>query len=184
MTQLDSDTLLKNINGALKSKKLYPAGHPATIAPARKAYQFVTEFLKTKNTLAIGRVNDLLVFESSPVADSDRLYPELSLYMADKNVDALMFEKGVTERELSALFEILSGEQLHGPALQKELYAKGVTHVTLKSIAMARNTDQLLDLKREVRDRYGPFPLAVKKLLTLLELKLLAKSALVSDSLY
>ena len=138
MTQLDSDTLLKNINGALKSKKLYPAGHPATIAPARKAYQFVTEFLKTKNTLAIGRVNDLLVFESSPVADSDRLYPELSLYMAEKNVDALLFEKGVTERELSALFEILSGEQIQGPSLQKELHAKGVTHVTLKSMSMGR----------------------------------------------
>lgn len=50
-----------------------------------------------------------------------------------------------------------------------------------RRLYMAKDTDQLLDLKREVRDRYGPFPLAVKKLMTILELKLLSKVALVSE---
>lgn len=131
----DGTEILKNINASLKSKKLYPQGHPAAVAPLKKSYEMLTETMKGRNNLAIGMVNEALVFEETPVKDYEKLYPEIILHMADKNVDTIIFEKGLTERELSSVVNILcDDENISGSALQKRLHSEGVTHITLKSI--------------------------------------------------
>ncbi|MBI5345178.1 MAG: HD-GYP domain-containing protein, partial [Deltaproteobacteria bacterium] len=134
MNGQDPEALLKTLNAALKSRKLYPPGHPAISAPAKKAYQILTDSLKSKSSMVMGLMNEALVFEEELIKDSERLYPDMIQYMTEKNVDAVIFEKGIMEKELAALFDILSGPAMQGSELQKELHSKGVTHITLKSI--------------------------------------------------
>ncbi len=134
MTDSANETLLKNINASLKSKKLYPQGHPAISAPVNKTFQCLADLLKSRNNIMIGLVNEALVMENEPVQDGDKLYPDLLACMNDKNAGAIIFEKGASLKELTALVDILSGPVLQGAELQKELHAKGVTHITLKSI--------------------------------------------------
>lgn len=138
MNGTEATELLKSINSALKSKKLYPPGHPSIAAPVRKTYQLVTEMLKARNNIIIGLLHESLVIEDNLVVESEKLYPEIILNMADKEVDAIIFEKGLGDRELGNLIDILSGNQLRGKELQKELHAKGVTHITLKSIPVGK----------------------------------------------
>ncbi|MEK7846353.1 MAG: hypothetical protein AAB257_05250, partial [Nitrospinota bacterium] len=52
------DAILKGINSAIKGKKLYPAGHPAATTPMAKAYQVISELLKTHNKIFIGMAKD------------------------------------------------------------------------------------------------------------------------------
>ena len=128
------EAILKNINAALKSRKLYPPGHPAIAAPANKACALLTDELKGINNLAIGLVNETLVFEDDMVEGGEKLYSELIQYMTEKNVEAMIFEKGFSIKELTNIFEILSDSQvLKGPELQQELHMRGVLHITLKS---------------------------------------------------
>lgn len=141
MSIIDRDALLKNINGALKSKRLYPPGHPAIAAPVNKTHQMLLDSFKEKANLVIGVVNEALVFEEDLVPEAERLYPDILRYMKDKNVDAMIFEKGVTQKELSSIFEILSGaNHLQGNELQKEIHHQGITHVTLKSVPTGKKS--------------------------------------------
>jgi putative nucleotidyltransferase with HDIG domain len=134
MSTIAPEEILKSINASLKSRKLYPAGHPAISTPVKKAYELLSVALQQKRSIAVGLVHEAIVFENDPIENSEKLYPDLVEYMTDKNADAILFEKGFLEKELSNLFDILSGPQLQGAGLQKELHAKGVTHITLKSI--------------------------------------------------
>ncbi|MBI2400985.1 MAG: HD domain-containing protein, partial [Deltaproteobacteria bacterium] len=103
------DLILKNINAALRSRKLYPPGHPAIAAPVNK--------------------------EDDMVPAGEKLYPDLIQYMADKSVDAIIFEKGFSGKELADTFEILAGAKVfHGQELQNELHSRGVLRITLKTI--------------------------------------------------
>lgn len=133
------DAILKNINGALKSKKLYPAGHPAVTAPINKLSGFIEDALKTRNNIAVGMVNEALVYEDDLIVDGEKLYPDVIRYMKEKNVNAVIFERGFSLKELAGLIDILSApEVITGSALQKELSAQGVTHITLKSVPEGR----------------------------------------------
>ena len=129
------DAILKNINGALKSKKLYPAGHPAITAPINKLCGFIEDALKARNNIAVGLVNDALVFEDDLIVEGEKLYPDVIHYMKEKNVSAVIFERGFSVKELTGFIDILSGVPvITGPVLQKELSAQGITHITLKSV--------------------------------------------------
>jgi len=129
------DAILKNMNGAMKSKKLYPPGHPAITSLINKLSEFVEDALKARNNIAVGLVNDALVFEDDLIVEGEKLYPDVMHHMKEKNVNAVIFERGFSIKELTGLIDILSGaEILTGSPLQKELSAQGITHITLKSV--------------------------------------------------
>lgn len=135
----DKEVILKSINASLKSKKLYPPGHPAIAAPVNKTYQAIVDALKEKSNIMVGLVNEALMFEDDLIPEGEKLYPDFIQYMNDKNVDAVIFEKGLSVKELSSLFDILSGPNgLQGKELQKELGSKGITHITLKSVPIGK----------------------------------------------
>ncbi len=135
----NNEAILKSINAALKSKKLYPAGHPAIAAPINKAYQVIGDSLKTQNNVMIGMINEALVVEDTLVENSEALYPDLISQMNSRNIDAIIFEKGMSTRELSSVLDVLSGDGgLQGAELQKELHGKGITHITLKSVPFGK----------------------------------------------
>lgn len=135
----NKEAILKNINGVLKSKKLYPPGHPAIAAQVNKVHSLVTDSLKTINNIMISIVNDALVFEEDLIVDGEKLYPDIILYMEEKDADAIIFERGLSIKEVENIIEILCAPNgLKGQELQKELHSKGVTHITLKSIPAGR----------------------------------------------
>ncbi|MBI5970091.1 MAG: HD-GYP domain-containing protein [Deltaproteobacteria bacterium] len=140
MNDIDTrDLLLKNLNGALKSKKLYPPGHPAVAAPAKKSFELVSNALKTSANVMFGIMNGAFVFEGDAIPDGEKLYPDLMSHLTEKNIDAVIFEKGVTEKELINVVDILSGTAaVKGEEIKKELDAKGVTHITLKSMPIGK----------------------------------------------
>lgn len=141
MNAADRDLLLKNINGSLKSKKLYPPGHPAIAAPINKTYQTLMDALKLSNNLMVSVVNEAIVFEDDLMPDSEKLYPDIISYLKDKNVDSIIFERGLSVKELTSLVEILTAPgQLQGKDLQKELHAQNVIHITLKSIPTGKKS--------------------------------------------
>lgn len=141
MNAADRDLLLKNINGSLKSKKLYPPGHPAIAAPINKTYQMLMDALKLSNNLMVSVVNEAIVFEDDLMPESEKLYPDIISYLKDKNVDSIIFERGLSVKELTSLVEILTAPgQLQGKDLQKELHAQSVIHITLKSIPTGKKS--------------------------------------------
>lgn len=137
---INHELILKSLNAALQSKKLYPPGHPSIAAPAKKTSQQIGEFLKEKPKLLVGIVNGALVFDELPVDDAEKSCGDLLEQMNNKAVEAIIFEKGLTEKEFTDFLDILGQEaDIQGTELQKTLGAKGVKHITLKSVPIGKH---------------------------------------------
>src|SRR3970282_478472 len=148
-----TDNILKDINTALKGKKLYPAGHPAITAPVTKAFQTLSEVLKTNNKIFIGMVKDVMVFEDNPIMDADKNLGEFLHTLKQREIEGIIFEKGLMQKEFLNFIDILSGDDvLKGKELQNTLAAKSVMHISVKSI-----------LKRNILEAYNDAVSAVKE---------------------
>lgn len=148
-----TDNILKGVNTALKGKKLYPAGHPAITAPVTKAFQTLSEVLKTNNKIFIGMVKDVMVFEDNPIMDADKNLGEFLHTLKQREIEGIIFEKGLMQKEFLNFIDILSGDDvLKGKELQNTLAAKSVMHISVKSI-----------LRRNILEAYNDAVNAVKE---------------------
>lgn len=130
------DVILKNINSAVKGKKLYPAGHPAIAAPITKAYQAMSELLKTSNKIFVGITKDVMVFEETPLMDAEKTCGELLHQMKVREIEGIIFEKGLMQEEFFSFIDAISGEPIFkGKELQTMLASKSILHITIKSIS-------------------------------------------------
>jgi len=130
------DVILKGINSAVKGKKLYPAGHPAIAAPITKAYQTLSELLKTNNKIFVGITKDVMVFEETPLMDAEKTLGELLHQMKRREIEGIIFEKGLMQEEFFSFIDSLSGETiLKGKELQTMLASRNISHITIKSIS-------------------------------------------------
>ncbi|MBI5048625.1 MAG: HD domain-containing protein [Deltaproteobacteria bacterium] len=130
------DIILKNINSGIKGKKLYPVGHPAIAASMTKAYQTLSELLKTNNKIFVGMAKDVMVFEEIPLMDAEKNLGELIHQINQREIEGIIFEKGLIQKEFFSFIDVLSEENaLKGKELQNMLASKNILHITVKSIS-------------------------------------------------
>ncbi|MBI3399623.1 MAG: HD domain-containing protein [Deltaproteobacteria bacterium] len=134
------DTILKSINSAIRGKKLYPAGHPAIAAPMTKSYQTLSELLRARNKIFIGMAKDVLVFEENPIMDGDKNLGEFIHRLKQKEIEGIIFEKGLLQKEFFSFIDILLiDDMLKGRELQQMLASKNILHISIKSLQTGRN---------------------------------------------
>ncbi len=166
MAQSDRETILRTLNGAIQSKKLYPPGHPSASVPAKKTFEFLSGYFAKKSKLVVGMVDDALVVENAPVVDAARDYPELITSLKQKNLEAIIFKKGINADELLSLFDLLSDEKpMEAEDVEKELALRAIKHVELKTMPkdqrgfLAVYTDAIGVVKNVMGDiRMGKIP--------------------------
>jgi len=144
----DMDGILKDINSALKGKRLYPPGHPGILQPAEKACNGLLELLKSRDEIFLGRLKDVIIFDENPIIDAVRNCGELLRQMEKREIQAITFEKGFLKGEFMNFLDILSSDEpLKGLVLQKAFLSKGITHITLKSIPIGK--EKILEVYQE-----------------------------------
>jgi putative nucleotidyltransferase with HDIG domain len=162
----NKEMILKSFNATLQSKKLYPPGHPSVAAPVKKTFQLIGEFLKENNKLLVGIVDEALVFDELPVEDAEKSYGDLMENMNKMAIEAIIFERGLTEKEFSAFLDLFTaGVSVQGTELQNEVRSRDITHITLKSVPEGKRnlmevyTDAIDVVKNVMNDiRMGKIP--------------------------
>jgi HD-GYP domain-containing protein (c-di-GMP phosphodiesterase class II) len=159
----NTEQILQSINGALQSKKLYPPGHPSAAAPAKKTLAMLTEFLNEKDKLLVGYVDEALIFDDLPVKDAEKNYADMMQLLAEKEIEAIIFEKGVREKDLLNFLDMLGQEGgPKGPELQEDFETMGIKHITIKTIkrGMVEVYNDALGVVKDVMDdiRMGKIP--------------------------
>lgn len=129
----DTEQILRALNAALNSKRLYPSGHPSVVNPARRFEELLLNYLKESDKLIVGVVDGTLIAEDIPVSGSEEQFHEIIEHLKRNGAGAVVFMQGVGKEELSSLLDILTKEPPSEPdELEGELRKKGVTHVNLK----------------------------------------------------
>jgi len=127
--------ILKSLNGALRGTKLYPPGHPAIKSSAMKTGTLIGTMLGERDNFLIGLVEGAIIFDEDPVADSERMYPDLIGFMREKKLASIIFERGVMNEEVFGLVEILTGPPMVESELKNAVLARGITHIKVKPAA-------------------------------------------------
>lgn len=161
MTSLeDSNMLLKSINGILQSVKLYPPGHPSIAGPIKNVTSKIVTRLTQVPKVAVGYVNDALVFEEVPVPDPEN-YVDVIAIMSERAIESIVFEKGVSAGEFTELVNLITDDLgTKGEAIQEALDNKGVKYIKVKELPEEENDfirvynealDTIKDVLHEVR---------------------------------
>ncbi len=146
------EQILKGINSALKSRKLYPPGHPAIITPVRKVFNLIGELLKDQNALLISRLNDTLVFDDQPLFESEKNYQEIIHRMRERNIEVIVLERGISEQEFTDFIDmLLEDNRLTARELNEALKERGITHISLKSLEKRKEIEVYNDAVRVIR---------------------------------
>ncbi len=132
------ESILRTINSSLQTRKLYPPKHPSVIGTIRRLQQQLSEFFRGKTKLVVAMVNDELVFDDIPVARGREDYPDLFTRMEAKEIEALIFEKGVSEKELTSFIDVMLDDSIKGDNLKREFSKRDITHVTVRSIGSGK----------------------------------------------
>ncbi len=126
------DDILKSLNSALRGTKLYPPAHPAIKSSAEKTSLVMSSLLNDVDSFLIGLVDGAIIFDDDPMADSERLYPELITVMREKNLASIIFERGLKAVEITTLIELLTGPPIIEQKLRNALARSNATHIKIK----------------------------------------------------
>lgn len=181
------DAILKGINSTIKGKNFYPSGHPAIAVSITKTYQTLSEALNIKKKLFIGIVKDVLLFEENPIIDAEKNLSEFVGRMNERQIEGLLFEKGLAHKEFSDFIDILSGENISkGKEFQQILTNNNISHITIKSLQknILEIYQEAISVVKKTMDeiRLGKVPktldIATKVVSKMTEFVLLDKSAM------
>jgi len=126
------ESLIKHLNGAVRSLALYPSTHPASTRFLTAAEQVLREILQDEEQVTIGLVEGSLLLAGVPVKGSAELFGSFVDRLKAREVEGLTFLRGVTSGELQLFAETLSTDASlikEAGGMKEVLTQKGVRHI-------------------------------------------------------
>lgn len=132
---IDAEELLKALNRTLQNRTVYPAGHPAIMAPLREVWRPLTAALEAAETLNMALVDDVMLVNGRRVYRPRDRFPELVGRLGLHGVQQVIFHRGVEENEMGLLVAALREPPVPGkPPVAAQLGELGVCHVEVTAL--------------------------------------------------
>ncbi len=147
------EAVLTHLSGAIKGRGLYPAGHPAVLAPVSKAHQLLQTVLKVKDPVVLGIVDETLVVEEKPFYDAPPPVGEVATRLIEREIGGLLFRRGVTLNEVLALLDVLTREPealKAGGGPRQALAGQQVEHIDVRQVSEGED-----DIERQAQEAYA-----------------------------
>jgi putative nucleotidyltransferase with HDIG domain len=128
------ELILLGLVGAAKNMSLYPPNHPAIRKPMVQLADRFGDLLKQRERLALGIVEEVVVFEGTPFYDTQVSMRELLQRLQARGLHALEFRAGLTEEELVQFCAILvqDPEEVKAQGTGDSLRNRGIVHIVAK----------------------------------------------------
>jgi putative nucleotidyltransferase with HDIG domain len=129
------ESVLIGLMAAAKNMALYPAVHPSVQQPLARCFQELSELLRQKGKLALGVVEQVVVFEGIPFYSSHPAIQDLQRRFERLQINALEIHEGITEEEWAAFIRLLNEDPaavLKAGAFSSALHERGLEHILSK----------------------------------------------------
>jgi putative nucleotidyltransferase with HDIG domain len=125
----------KELLASLQTAKLYGPTHPITKTSVEKAYLSLRDVLAEKAELVLGIIGDELAFEKEIFFDLSKFLRQMILYLKDRGIERIAFNRGLELEELYKFIEFLtlSKEETKGDP-QELLKASGVRNIFIGKV--------------------------------------------------
>lgn len=129
---------IKDVISSLQLAKIYPLEHPKFKESLEKAWMSLLSLLDERDELVIGIIGDEVAFEKEVFFDLSRMVKPLIQYLKEREVEKLVFRRGVTKEELSEFISFLiTAKERIGADAQKYLLLKGVKNISVGKITVS-----------------------------------------------
>ena len=128
------EQILLGLVGAVKNISLYPPNHPAIRKQMAQLTDRFRDLLKQSERLALGIVEEVVVFEGTPFYDTQVSMRELLQRLQARGLQALEFRAGLIEEELVQFCAILlqDPEEVKAQGSGDSLRNRGIVHIVAK----------------------------------------------------
>jgi len=154
------EPILLGLVGTAKGMSLYPPNHPAIRKPVAQLTERFRDLLLQRERLALGIVDEVLVFEGTPFYDTQAPIRELLTRFEERGLTAIEFQEGLGEEELIQFCAILVQEpdEVKAQGTGDSLRNRGIVHIVAKDAIEVYH--QAVDAVAEVfqETRLGKIP--------------------------
>jgi len=99
----------KELLTCLQSVKMYGQAHPMFQKSLDKAYAALEEAFEERQEIVIGIIGDELAWEKEIFFDLGKLLKQAILYLKERNIQRLLFRRGLSKDELGKFIGIING---------------------------------------------------------------------------
>jgi len=141
---------LKYISGGLKSRSLYPPGHPAIAQQVEKSFVLINAILESEKKLTIAMVDDVFIIQNKPFYEASELFEDFIRMFREKRVERVSFALGLASDELHGFYEILAStaeDVRSSGGLEAAFDSKGLSHILLDRLEKEKKDLDLLARK-------------------------------------
>lgn len=98
ITLKQCETLLQQINSAIKNYSFYPKGHPYIIQPIKRSFEALREFFHEEDEINIGIVDEIVWLQNIPVPQ-ESMWDALKKALLYLGKDAVVIKQGIDFNE-------------------------------------------------------------------------------------
>jgi HEAT repeat protein len=139
---------MRNFVSAIRAVKLYPPNNPVYSQSVRKAFGSLDQALHQEPVYTVGIQKTFFTYEQMPIGKDAQINRAIAQDLFAKGVREIIFNKGVTEKELLDLCQALSlsnEEMAMKSGISSILWEKGATHITVTEAGL----DDVITTKAE-----------------------------------
>ncbi len=148
------------INAAIRNMRLYPITSAATINSVNKAFQGISQYLDTEDTLAYAESEKNLLISGKPLSEKERQKPQIIAFLdilLNFRVKNLVFQKGISLEEFTAFLQMLlpgPEESAKAGGLKALIAQKQLAHILIDDkIFVSVEENQQVASKEDVRKK-------------------------------
>ncbi len=139
---------LRSFVTAIRAVKLYPPNNPVYSQSIRKSFELLDQALNREPVYTVGVHKTFFSYEQMPIGKDAQINRAIAQDLFAKGIREIIFNKGVTEKELLELCQALAlsnEEMAMKSGISSILWEKGATHITVTEAGL----DDVITTKAE-----------------------------------
>ena len=161
-----TEELLKGFSSALRSRTLYPSGHPLVDRSCQKLAEGFHEFMIDVDSWTIVLLGGEFIYEKIPLPKISILVGPLYRLMSNRRIESIIVKRGVTSREISAFISILLSEGSvwdRDENLLKRLSSEEIKNINFHRVDIPMEDQTVSTDTDEARDIYSSLKFALTR---------------------
>ena len=162
-----TEELLKSFSSSIRSRSLYPVGHPLVRMSNERLVDIYDKFFEDEDTWTIVLLGGEFVFDKVPLTKVSTVVRPLFRLMDTHKIESITVRKGVRVEEISNFVQLLQGRSDPWNTdrdVKSEFIAEGIEHLLIHRVDLPSELPTISVDTDEARDIYSSLKHALSRL--------------------
>lgn len=162
-----TEELLKAFSSSIRSRSLYPVGHPLLRISNERLVDIYEKFFENEDTWTVVLLGGEFVFDKVPLPKVSTFVRPLFRMMDNHKIESITVRKGIRTEEISSFIHLMQSGQdpwTSNQEVKKEFIADGIEHILIQRVDLPSELPTISVDTDEARDIYSSLKHALSRL--------------------